>query len=76
MRMLVARVAVRLNGREPPVQSMGDRDLAKLPSLLESIQLEKRLLDRIPTVPDLLGLLFDLFPRAGLRGDSRVLPVS
>jgi hypothetical protein len=60
MRMLVVRVAVRFDGREPPFQSMGDRDLSKLPSLLESFQLAEPLLDRIPTVPDLLGLLFGL----------------
>ncbi len=76
MGMLVARIAVCLHGREPPSQSMGDRDLAKLPGLFEFIQLTESLLDRIPTVPDLLGLLFGLLPRAGLRGDSRVLPVS
>jgi hypothetical protein len=62
--------------REPPFQSMGDRDLAKLPGLFEFIQLTESLLDRIPTVPDLLGLLFGLFPGAGLRGQSRVLPFS
>src|ERR1700733_97923 len=76
MRMLVARVAVRLDGREPPFQSMGDRTLAKLASLLEFIQLTESLLDRIPTIPDLLCLLFGLFPGAGLRGHSRVLSVS
>lgn len=73
--MLVARIAVCLHGREPPFQSMGDRDLAKLASLLKFVQLTESLLDRIPTVPDLLGLLFRLLPRAGLRGDSRVPPI-
>jgi hypothetical protein len=55
---------------------MGDRDLAKLSGLFEFIQLTEPLLDRIPTVPDLLGLLFGLFPGASIRGDSLVLPVS
>ena len=76
MRMLVARVAVCLHGCKPAFQSMSDRDLAKLSGLFEFIQLTEPLLDRIPTVPDLLGLLFGLFPGAGLRGDSLVLPVS
>jgi integrase/recombinase XerC len=53
-----------------------DRDLAKLASLLEFIQLTESLLDRIPAVPDLLGRVFGLRPGARLRGDSRVLPVS
>ena len=55
---------------------MGDRDFAKLPGLFEFIQLTEPLPDRIPTVSDLLGLLFGLFPGAGPRGDSLVLPVS
>ena len=36
MRMLVAGVAVRFNGRGPPFQSMGDRGLAKLGACLSS----------------------------------------
>ena len=48
----------------------------KLTGSFEFIQLTEPLLDRIPTVPDPLGLLFGLFPGAGLCGHSLVLPVS
>jgi hypothetical protein len=38
--------------------------------------IERALGKAVPTLPDLMGLLFGLFPRAGLGGDSLVLPVS
>jgi hypothetical protein len=54
---------------------MGDRNLANLLGLLEFIQFPQLLLDRVPALPDLAGLLLGLLPGAGLRGDGLVLPV-
>jgi hypothetical protein len=76
MGMFITRIAVCLDGCKPSFQSMGDGDLPQLPGLFGFIQLTEPLPDRIPTVPDLLGLLFGFFPGAGPRGDSLVLPVS
>jgi hypothetical protein len=55
---------------------MGDRDLTKLTGFFEFIQFTELLLNRVPTLADLLGLLFGLFPGAGLGGDGLVLAVS
>jgi hypothetical protein len=58
MGMLVAGVTVCLYRGQPTLQSVRDGDLAELLGLLELIQFPSFCL----TLPDLLGLLFGLFP--------------
>jgi hypothetical protein len=51
--VLVFRVALTLDGREPTLEGVSDVDLSHLLSLLKLFQLSELLFDRIPTIPDL-----------------------